>query len=95
MNKPFVLAVMMAAGSCVALGACAPTSPRLDSSFGESTRTTLAQQTLNPDAAQKQVPESVDGAAARQGVERYRATFREPPQAGDAYTIGLGSGRGR
>ncbi len=95
MNKPFLNAVWVAASSSLMLAACAPTSPQIDSRFGESTRMSIAQQTLNPDAASKNLPESVDGAVARSSVDRYRTSFREPTQANDAYTIGLGSGRGR
>ena len=95
MNKPFFMTVAAAIGSMLALAACAPTTPHVDSHFGESTRTTLAQQTRNPEAASNNVPEAVEGAAARESVERYRNTYREAPQSGDAFIIGLGAGRGR
>ncbi len=95
MNKPFLYAMGPAVGVCLMLGACAPTSPRLDDRMGESVRTAVAQQTLNPDAATKNVPESLDGMVARDNIGQYRTSMRQPAQSTDGYTIGLGSGRSR
>lgn len=95
MNKPFFRSTMAVAISVLGLVACAPTTPRLDSQFGASTRTTLAQQIIDPAAASKNVPESVEGAVARESVERYRNSYRETSAAGDAFAIGLGSSRSR
>ncbi len=95
MNKPLYLSTLAAVGSALVLGACAPTTPHVDSQFGISTRAALAQQTRDPDAASKNVQEAVEGAAARESVERYRNAYRDTQQAGDGFTIGLGSGRNR
>lgn len=95
MNKPIFHAAVSAVSACLLLGACAPTTPRIDSRFGESLRTTLAQQTRNPDAGVKPVPEVVEGATARESIERYRASYKEPSQQSDGYGIGLSSGRSR
>lgn len=78
-----------------ALTGCAPTTPQLDSRFGESVRMTLAQQTLNPDAGLKPVPESTDGPATREGIVRYRNTFKEPPPPQNVFNIGVGSSGAR
>lgn len=74
---------------------CAPTTPQYDSRFGQSVRMTMAQQTLNPDAASKNVPESMDGPAARESAVRYRNTFKEPPPPQNVFNIGVGSGQAR
>lgn len=95
MNKSFFKAMGIVVGSCLMLSACAPTSPRMDRQFGESVRMSIAQQILNPDAAANNVPDALDGMAARNSVDRYRNSFREPPAAADGFTIGLGSGRSR
>lgn len=91
MNKPFLVAALAVAGSCSVLSACAPTSPRLDSRFGDSARMAIAQQTLNPVAAADSVPEVMDGAAARETVVRYRSTFKEPPPPQNVFNIGMGN----
>lgn len=92
MKSSLFAAVVTATGAVLLLGACAPTSPRVDSRFGESTRMLVAQQTLNPDAGNRQVPESMDASAARESLERYRTSFREPQAPQNVFNIGLGSG---
>ena len=95
MSKRLFLAVSAVAASAMVAGGCAPTTPRLDSRFGESVRTVTAQQILNPDAGAKDVPEAMDGSAARQAVVGYRASFRDPQSPQNAFTIGIGgSGAG-
>ncbi len=89
MSKPFFVAMITAAASCALLGACAPTSPQVDSRFGESTRSLVAQQTLNPDAGAKDVSESMDASASRETVDRYRSSFKEPQVGRDTFTIGI------
>ena len=92
MNKRFFLAVNVAAIGVVLSSGCAPTSPRYDSHFGESVRMLTAQQTINPDAGSKQVPEAMEGAAARETIVGYRDSFRDPPAPQNTFTIGVGSG---
>ena len=95
MSKQFLLAVGAAVACSVMVGGCAPTSPRFDSQFGESVRTVTALQILNPDAGSKEMPEAMDGSAARQAVVGYRASFRDPQSPQNAFTIGIGgSGAG-
>lgn len=95
MNKHLFLAVSAVAACAVTAGGCAPTSPRLDSRFGESVRTVTAQQILNPDAGAKDVPEAMDGSAARQAFVGYRASFRDPQSPQNAFTIGVGGSGSR
>ncbi len=93
MNKLFFSAALIAVASCVLLTACAPTTPQFDSRFGESTRTLVAQQTLNPDAGSAEVSESMDASGGREAVERYRTGFKEPQAASNIFTIGISGGR--
>ncbi len=75
-----------------AISACAPTTPKWDSTFSEATRTLLAQQVLNPSAGSTEIPESMDGQAARESVVRYRTSFKEPPPPQNVFNIGVGGG---
>ena len=92
MKPSSLVAAVTAIVAVFLLSACAQTTPRVDSRFGESTRMLIAQQTLNPDAGSKQVTESVDASAAREALVRYRTSFREPQAPQNVFTIGLGSG---
>lgn len=76
--------------SVLGLSACVQTTPNWDKQFGESVRTTVAQQTLNPEAADKPVAEAMDGSASREAVGRYRSSFKEPPSNVNSFTIGVG-----
>lgn len=77
------------------LSACAPTTPRMDSRFGESVRLTVAQQVLNPDAAMQAGPEMMDGPATRESILLYRNNFKEPPAPQNVFNIGVGAGGSR
>lgn len=72
------------------LSACVQTTPDWDSQFGDSVRLSVAQQTLNPNAASKSVSESVDGNASREAIGQYRNSFKEPPANSNSFTIGVG-----
>lgn len=72
------------------LAACVQTTPNWDKQFGESAQLAVARQTLNPDAANKDVPEIMDGNAAREALGRYRSSFKEPPQNNNGFVIGVG-----
>lgn len=74
---------------------CAPTTPKYDSRFGQSVRMTMAQQVIDPNAGSVEVPESMDGPAARETVIRYRNTFKEPPPAQNVFNIGVGGSTGQ
>lgn len=82
-----ILATIAAAG-------CAQTTPDWESRFGQNARMTVAQQTLNPDAVTMQASEAADGQAVREGVVRYRQTFKEPPPPQNVFNIGVGSSAG-
>jgi len=85
---------ILASGALLLVAACAPTTPRLDAQFGESTVLLRAQQTRDPDATQRNGDRPVDGVeaqAAANAVRRYQKSFAEPPPAVNIVNIGLGS----
>lgn len=93
--KPSTLVPLIASTAVMMLSGCAPTAPQYDSRFGQSLRLTMAQQVLNPDAAEKEVPEAMDGPAAKETVIRYRNSFKEPPPPQNVFNIGVGSSSGQ
>ena len=77
----------------LALTACAQTTPRADASFGDTVRIAIARQTMRPEAAQNTDPVSgMDGRAARDGLDRYHKSFKEPAPHPSVFTIGVGGG---
>ncbi len=85
-----VAALVMLTGAV--LTGCAPTTPQWDQRFGEAERMMMARQVLNPDAGMRELPTTMDGPASREGVIRYRNTFKEPPPPQNVFNIGVGSG---
>lgn len=56
------------------LGACAQTTPRWDSSFGTTVRSTFAAQVINPAAARNTNPAGgIDGQAAMTAQKKYES----------------------
>lgn len=90
-KKP--LGLVIVAAHVVLLAACAPTTPHWDATFGETVRTAVAQQTLNPDASRDTDPVSgIDGAAGAAAITLYRESFTKPQPQPNVFTIGVGSG---
>ena len=76
---------------CLLLTACVANTPQWDQHFGESVRTAIAQQTIDPNAGKNTDPVAgIDGKAANETMGRYRATFKEPPATANSFTIGIG-----
>lgn len=91
-SRRILLTLMLLAGLGL-LSACAPTTPQWDASFGNAVRTAIAQQTLHPDASGNPDPVSgIDGRAAREAIDRYQKSFRQPAPQPNVFTIGVGSG---
>ena len=88
--KKLFAAALLCQGSLTLLTACVPTTPNWDSQFGDAARLSVAQQTLNPDAGQTAISESVDGNASREAMGRYRSSFKEPQPNSSSFTIGVG-----
>ena len=62
------------------LGACGSTTPRWDSSFGDSLRASTAAQVMHPDAARNPNPVAgLDGRAAAAAQARYEHTANNAP----------------
>jgi type IV pilus biogenesis protein CpaD/CtpE len=82
----------LAAAIAAALSGCAATqAPQTDARFGDSVRSAIAAQTLNPNAGAKPGgPTATDAQAAVNALKRYRDGFKEPPPS---FTIlGIGGG---
>ncbi len=88
--KNRLIHVLLSVSVLSSLAACVQTTSRWDTQFGESARLAAARQTLNPEAGQKELPESMDGQASREAVGRYRNSFKEPPQNNNSFVIGVG-----
>lgn len=76
------------------LGACStsvlpPSTPQLDSTFGDAVRQARAVQTVDPDAGRKSGPVvGMDGEAARSVMDAYQKGFKEPPRTFNILGIG-------
>jgi hypothetical protein len=73
---------------------CAPVSPQLDSRFGASVRTLMAQQALPPTA--RAGGGTFDAAAAHGALSQYRQSFQAPapvPQASFGSAGGTSAGK--
>ena len=73
------------------LSACAPNTPHWDAQFGDAVRFAMTQQTINPEASLNIKPvNGIDGVAARDSVNRYNNSFKEPAPTSNSFTIGVG-----
>ena len=71
------------------LNACVSTTPRLDSSFGNSVRAIVASQVIQPGAARNtSAPAGIDGRAAVAAQRHYLLSFGTPSRAEPAMTTG-------
>ena len=84
--RPLAVAIAAALSGCAATQA-----PQTDSRFGQSVRSAIAGQTLNPNAGAKPGgATATDAQAGVNAVKRYRDGFKEPPPS---FTIlGIGGG---
>ncbi len=79
-------------GTCL-LAACTAPAPRLEAGFGNAVRAAVAQQTLNPEASLNPDPVAgIDGATAKNTIDRYEASSKTPPPPVNVFNIGVGSG---
>lgn len=77
------------------LSGCVSQAPIVDGQFGAAVVAARAQQTLNPDAAQRPVGVSgLDGRSAKLGLDRYHDTFKAPPPSANVFNIGVGADTG-
>ncbi len=74
------------------LSACVEPAPRYEAEFGDATRSTLRAQIINPDAGNNPDPVAgLDGRAARDAVNSYQKSFREPQPSENVFNIGVGT----
>lgn len=77
------------------LAGCAIHPSQVDERFGSSVMNARAAQALDPGAAARARPQSLDGAAAVAAVDSYRKSFEAPPAPVNIFNIGIGSSGGR
>ncbi|MCB1908231.1 MAG: hypothetical protein KDH15_12755 [Rhodocyclaceae bacterium] len=84
---------MLAVALVPLLGACASSTGRLDSRFGESVATLQAQQTADPAAPLRNRDRMVTGFEAKTAsaaVDRYYKSFEKPQKPVNILNIGFG-----
>ena len=75
-------------------GGCASTTPHWDAGFGHAVNAAKARQTLNPDASKNPDPVAgIDGAAAKESIDRYQSSFKEPPPSFEIFFGSAGAAR--
>ncbi len=76
-NSKLIFIALAAATLC----ACASSTPYLDSRMGNAVNTAKALQTIHPEASRNQDPVAgLDGNSAKESVDRYQESFKEPPR---------------
>ena len=77
------LVVLLVAG-------CVTRPTQLERAYGTSYHAAIVAQTLHPEAAMNLAPvQGFDGKAATHTLDRYRASFEEPPPA-PAFVLSVG-----
>lgn len=75
------------------LAACASPTPDYDRRFGESVRHNRQAQVADPQAgARDDAMAGLDGSGAREAMQRYRDSFKQPPPVVNVINIGGGVG---
>ena len=67
-------------------------TPQLDCRFGDAVNMAVARQVIDKDAATKNAGKNaagMDGASAKEAIDRYHKSFRTPEPATSAFTIGV------
>lgn len=81
------------AGLLALLAGCASTTPEYDARFGESVRQLREAQVIDRQAGENvDAVLGLDGNAAREAMQRYRNSFREPPPVVNVIQIGGSAG---
>jgi hypothetical protein len=71
-------------------------TPQLDCRFGDAVNMAVARQVIDKDAATKNAGKNaagMDGASAKEAIDRYHKSFRTPEPATSAFTIGVTGGQ--
>ncbi|BAX63760.1 hypothetical protein [Burkholderia stabilis] len=87
----FVRRAALAAPLAFALAGCMSSSPVWDSRFGDSVRTVMQAQIIDPHAAEHTVSApGVDGSAAAAALDNYDKSFKQIQPPANAFVIGIG-----
>lgn len=74
------------------LSACQSTMPRYEAEFGDSIRSSLNAQVINPEASNNSDPVAgIDGRAARDAINNYQKSFAMPEPAPNVFNLGVGN----
>ena len=75
---------------------CSTVTPHYDARFGDAVRDSKRRMTVAPDAGKSGDPVAgMDGRAARESINRYESSFKEPPPVVNVINIGGSIGNGR
>ncbi|KAG8152638.1 hypothetical protein [Burkholderia catarinensis] len=89
----FVRRTALAAPLAFALAGCMSSTPVWDSRFGDSVRSVMQAQIIDPHAAEHAASASatgVDGAAAAAALDNYDKSFKQVQPPANAFVIGIG-----
>ncbi|UXU85329.1 hypothetical protein [Burkholderia sp. S-53] len=87
----FVRRAALAAPLAFALAGCMSSTPVWDSRFGDSVRTVMQAQIIDPHAAEHATSASgVDGSAAAAALDNYDKSFKQIQPPANAFVIGIG-----
>jgi hypothetical protein len=77
------------------LGGCMTSTPIWDAHFGESVRTVMQAQIIDPHAGERNPSKpGIDGKAAVSSMGVYNKSFDTPPPTVNQFVIGIGGGGG-
>ncbi|MGU7772865.1 hypothetical protein ACV229_22155 [Burkholderia sp. MR1-5-21] len=89
----FVRRAALAAPLAAALAGCMSSTPVWDGRFGESVRTVMQAQIIDPHAAEHtQSAGGMPGSAASAALDNYDKSFQTPEPKGNAFVIGISKG---
>ncbi|WP_176046440.1 hypothetical protein [Burkholderia sp. BCC1644] len=89
----FVRRAALAVPLAFALAGCMSSTPVWDSRFGDSVRTVMQAQIIDPHAGEHAASASssgVDGGAAAAALDNYDKSFKQTVPPANAFVIGIG-----
>ncbi|WP_175969280.1 hypothetical protein [Burkholderia sp. BCC0322] len=87
----FVRRAALAAPLAFALAGCMSSTPVWDTRFGDSVRTVMKAQIIDPHAAEHAAATTlVDGNAAASALDNYDKSFKQIDPPANAFVIGVG-----
>ncbi|WP_322085190.1 hypothetical protein [Burkholderia sp. BCC1999] len=87
----FVRRAALAVPLAFALAGCMSSTPVWDSRFGDSVRTVMQAQIIDPHAGEHPASASgVDGGAAAAALDNYDKSFKQAVPPANAFVIGIG-----